>query len=439
MSGVLPGTGREGAARRSNGEEAAGKGASCESCGRAPDEDGRDVPTSTAPGNGTASADTEPATDERDAAAAERARPRPSWAMVGIFLLLLVGGLAYARAFLTPVLLALLLALIFSPIRRTLCRIGLPVGASALAIVGGLGIAMLLAGALLVTPVMGWVSDAPEIGARLEERVRGIRTALLDGSDGRSVQEAVERVKEAASPGSGDRPSVILEDESLGERLMELVPTAVVQSVLVLVLLLFLLGSGDMFYEKIVHVTPRFRDKRRAMRIAHDIERKLSRYLLTITVINAGLGVSIGLAMWALGMPDPLLFAMVGFLFNYVPYVGAIAGSALVFAVGLLTFDGLWLAILPGMAYYFLTAIEGQFVTPYFIGRSLKLNTVVVFMTIAFWAWLWSVVGMLIAVPVLVAIRTICQAIPQLEPLADFLSARGAERDDEPSADGVKG
>ena len=223
----------------------------------------------------------------------------------------------------------------------------------------------------------------------------------------------------------------MVDGPSVTERLLSLVPIVGVQTVLVLVLLLFLLASGDMFYEKTVHAISRFRDKRRAMRTAHDIERKLSRYLLAITTINAGLGVAVGLTMWALGMPDPLLFGVIAWLFNYVPYVGAIAGAGLAVAVGLLEFDSVGHALLPGLAYYALTAIEGQFVTPWLIGRHLRLNTVVVFVAIAFWAWLWSIVGMLIAVPVLVTIRTVCASLPQLRPVADFLSERGMEREDD--------
>lgn len=362
-------------------------------------------------------------------------RPPPSWAAIGIFVLLLVAGLAYARAFLTPVLLAFLLALVFSPVRRTLCRLGLRDGFSATVIVGALTAALLTVGYLLATPVVGWMSRAPEIGQRLETRVHEIRTTLTSGAGEASLDEVVEGVKEAAAPGSDDERTVVVEGAGLTERLLALAPAAGVQTVLVLVLLLFVLASGDMFYEKIVHAIPRFRDKRRAVRAVHDIERTLSRYLLTITAINAGLGVAIGLAMWAFGMPDPLLFGVIGWLFNYVPYVGAIGGSALAVAVGLLTFDEISAALLPGLVYYALTAIEGQFITPYFVGRNLKLNTVVVFMTIAFWAWLWSVVGMLIAVPVLVTIRTICEAVPSLRPLADFLAARGAERETDGSGD----
>ena len=351
--------------------------------------------------------------------------------MIGIFVLLLIGALAFARAFLTPVLLAFLLALVFSPVRRTLCRTGLPDGAAAVVIVGGLSAALLTVGYLLLTPVVGWVSDAPEIGRQIEDRVREIRSTLTLDATGGQLEKAVDDVRDVVAPGSGDGRGVVVEKADVTERLLDTVPAIGVQTVLVLVLFLFLLASGDMFYEKVVHAVPRFRDKRRAVSTVRTIERKLSRYLLTITAINAALGIAIGLAMWALGMPDPLLFGVIGWLFNYVPYVGALAGTALAIAVGLLTFDGIGAALVPGLVYYALTVVEGQFVTPYLVGRNLKLNTVVVFLTIAFWAWLWSVVGMLIAVPVLVVIRTVCEALPSTRALADFLSARGVEQEEE--------
>ncbi len=198
-----------------------------------------------------------------------------------------------------------------------------------------------------------------------------------------------------------------------------------------LLLLFFLLASGNMFYEKIVHVLLTFKDKRRAMRIAYDIERRLSRYLFTITVINAGLGVAIGTAMWLFGMPNPLPFGAIGFASNYVPYFGPLVGVTLTAVVGLITFDEVGLVLLATLAYFALTAVEGQLITPYFVGRRLEMNTVVIFLSVALWAWLWSVIGMLVAVPLLVAIRAFCEHIPQLQPLGNFLSARGSESADE--------
>jgi predicted PurR-regulated permease PerM len=144
-------------------------------------------------------------------------------------------------------------------------------------------------------------------------------------------------------------------------------------------------------------------------------------------MINAGLGLAIGTAMWLLGMPNPVLFGTMGFAFNYVPYVGSLTGVALTAIVGLITFDEIGLALISTATYFALTSVEGQLITPYFVGRRLEMNTVVIFLSVALWAWLWSVIGMLIAVPLLVAIRAFCEHIPQLEPLGDFLSARGIE------------
>ena len=190
-----------------------------------------------------------------------------------------------------------------------------------------------------------------------------------------------------------------------------------------------------MFYEKLVHIMPTFKDKRNATRISYDIERKLSNYLFTITLINAALGITIGVAMWLLGMPNPILFGVLAFVFNFVPYIGAIVGVAIAALVGLLTFDHTGAALLPALAYLTLTIIEGQFATPYFVGRRLEMNPVVIFLSVALWAWLWSIVGMLVAVPLLVAVRTFCEHIPRLQAFGTFLSARGSENVNSENAD----
>lgn len=372
------------------------------------------------------------AAETTTSASAEEARvqlPSPSvprWAAIGTFLLLLVASIAYARAFLIPVVLGFLLALVFSPVRRFLERRGIPSGLSALFIVGTL-VAMLMAGVVvLAEPVGGWIDNAPAIGRQVEEKVQ----SLLGSA--RTVVEAGKQVNEITSGGEDENvQKVKMREPGIFASLASVAPAILAQAAFILVLLLFLLSSGDMFYEKLVHVMPTFKDKRQAMRIAYDIERKLSRYLFTITLINAGLGAAIGTSMWLLGMPNPLLFGVIGFAFNYVPYLGAVSGMAIATIVGLITFDQVGYALLPGAVYFALTALEGQFVTPYFVGRRLEMNTVVIFLSVALWAWLWSVIGMLVAVPLLVTIRAFCEHIPQLEPLGDFLSARGSESEDE--------
>ena len=361
----------------------------------------------------------------------------PRWAVVGIFLLMAVQAITYAQAFLMPVLLAVLLALVFSPVRRGLERLRVAPGIGAALIVSGLLIVFVAIAVMLAAPITDLVDDAPGIVAEVERKLSSLRSAARDMAE---VAAQVDQVttgtggaavtEEAAATAAGAGPErVVVQESGAAMELAFMAPTVLAQIALTLVLLFFLLASGDMFYEKIVHVIPRFRDKRRAMKIAFDVERRLSRYLLTITIINAGLGVSIGLAMWGLGMPTPLLFAVIGFLFNFVPYVGAVAGVAIATAVAMVGLDTLGHALVVGAVYFALTSVEGQFVTPYFVGRSLRLNVVVVFLSVTLWAWLWSVVGMLVATPVLVAIRTLCEHIPALAPVGDFLSARGEERE----------
>lgn len=360
--------------------------------------------------------------------ATEVAEPRanlgPRWAIIGIFLMLLVAGLAFARSFLMPVVLALLLQLVFSPVRRRLERLGLPSALAAAIIVGTLVAGLLGSVASLAVPASTWVDRVPTIGRELREKFEDIR-GVTDG-----VQDAAEQIDQITK--SAEDPQVQrvkVEDEGNAVAIAMSLPAVLAQIVFTLVLLFFLLASSDMFYEKIVYVLPTFQDKRRAIRIAYDIERKLSRYLFTIAVINAGLGMAIGVAMWWLGMPNPALFGALAFLLNFIPYVGALLGTTAALIVGIVSLDTLNLAIAAGATYFALTSIEGQFVTPYFVGRGLRLNTVVLFLCVTLFAWLWSVVGMLVATPLLIAVRTFCEHVPGLQAFGHFLSARGAEQD----------
>ena len=348
-------------------------------------------------------------------------RPRPSWAVIGIFLIAAGAVFVAAKNLLMPVVFAFLLALTFSPVRRAADKTGIPSGITAAVIVAGL-LAIIVAGiAGLSAPIRGYMSDAPALLAQAEDKLRMISSTVS------TVAEAGEQIEEVAATGDGDAQTVKIEEPGAIAKFAATAPAVLAQIVLSLALLFFILASGDMFYEKTVHSIPRFKDKRRAVQIIYDIEAKLSRYFFTITIINAGLGVAIGTAMWLMGMPNPVLFGVLAFVFNFVPYVGAVAGVTLSFVVGLLALDTVADAALAAAAYFSLTTIEGQFVTPYAVGKSLKLNTVAVFLAVALWAWLWSVIGMIVAMPILIALRVFAEHIPMLNGLGDFLSARHAE------------
>ncbi|MBU2360671.1 MAG: AI-2E family transporter [Alphaproteobacteria bacterium] len=197
-----------------------------------------------------------------------------------------------------------------------------------------------------------------------------------------------------------------------------------------LVLAGFLLALGHMFYIKILQSLRTLSDKKRALTMVHDIERRVSRYLLTIALINAGLGICVGLALFVIGMPDAYILGAAVFLLNFLPFAGALIGVALVGALSILTFDSLSYAALAPAAYLILNALEGSFVTPALLGQRLELNTVAVFLTVVTWGWLWGIPGALIAVPVLIMFKVVADNIEGMKVAANFLGAgESAPRD----------
>lgn len=234
-------------------------------------------------------------------------------------------------------------------------------------------------------------------------------TVAPDGTVETGAQEVVVHVSAA-------------KESAAMQQLVALGPSVLGQTMFTLVLLFFMISSGDLLYLKIVQSFDTLKKKRLAYDALREIEASLGAYLGAITLINAVLGILIGLVMWLWDMPSPLLFGLGGFLLNFIPYIGAIAGVIISTIVALIMFEDLFTPILVGVSYLSLTAIEGQLVTPYFVSRRLKLNEVVVFMTVALWAWLWSVLGMVVAVPVLVVLRVLASHIEGMQKLGNFLA-----------------
>ena len=350
--------------------------------------------------------------------------------IIGLFVIGAVAALYFGRGLLIPFTLAILLFLTFRPVVRAGARHRIPAGATAAAIVIGLVVAIGGVFYTLSGPVTDAAQNAPAIAQQVETRLKGLRERMS------TMVEAARRIQPDEGEIAGEAPEeadVVVRTEDGGNQLAFVQSIAInVAGVLttlliMLVLLFFLLASGSLFYEKLVQSFDRLEDKKQALFAVHEVERDISRYLLTITIINWSLGAAIGTAMWLLGMPNPLLWFVVGAVFNYVPYAGAIAGTLSSFVVALLTFDSVGQALLVPAAYYTLTTVEGSLVTPYFVGRRLAINTVSVFLFVAVWAWLWGMWGALMAVPVLVVIKEICENVPGGTKVANFLSVRPGE------------
>ena len=347
------------------------------------------------------------------------------WSSVGIFWILLAGALVIAQSIIIPLVLAILVTLVFNPIRRALNHIGISSGVAAFIFVFCSILVFSIIGASVYSTLYSRAGDietlVPDAIAKLEQL-----TGLIQ-----PVIEASEQIDSLVPENDADE--VVVQTSSFFSLVAQSTPTMLGMIVLNVTLVFFLLASGDMFYEKLVLVMPTVRDKARALAIAHSIEKHLSCYLLTITIINAGLGLCVGLAMWAMGMPNPTLFGVMAFLLNFIPYLGAMAGVALTFFVGLLSFDAVLAAAIPALVYFMLTSLEGQFITPIMVGRRLKLNAVVVFLSLAVWAWLWSIPGMFLSTPILIVLKAFSDRLPELSAINSFI----AERDNISRKDGL--
>src|ERR1035437_3816796 len=183
----------------------------------------------------------------------------------------------------------------------------------------------------------------------------------------------------------------------------------------------FLLVSGDIFLHRLVEILPRFRSKRQVVDIAQQIESDISAYLVTITIMNAAVGVTTGLAMWLTGVGDPILWGTATFLLNYVPIVGPALGVLIFLLAGQLTHDTLWQALLPAGLYLGFHLIEGESVTPMLLARRFTLDPVLVIISLVFWFWMWGVPGAILAVPMLAITKIICDRIHSLVAFGHFL------------------
>lgn len=340
--------------------------------------------------------------------------------LVIITALLTFGTIYFAKDVVLPIILGILLSLTLSPLIRLAGRVGIapPVAAFfvtfSLAAAGGIGTYTL--GGI----VSSWVDEAPELSQQLRDKMSSILQSV------EALQDASDEVENIAAPESENLQKVVVKQPGLLSSTLGSLASFGTSLLVGLVLALLLLASGDLFYAKLVETFPRLRDKKRALTIVHHIERAISRYLLSITLINAGLGLSIALSFYLLGVPQFYVWGAIAFLMNFVPYLGALIGVGLVSAFAIITFDELSFAMIVPSIYLILTTIEGQFVTPWLLGRRMELNTVSVFLTVIVWSWLWGVAGALIAVPILVAFKLICDNIDGWSSFSNFLGSKNS-------------
>jgi predicted PurR-regulated permease PerM len=364
-----------------------------------------------------------PETNDVDSSTPVVVAKLPSLQVV-LLLLSAIPLLYFSRPVLLPISLACIGAMTLKPLIRwmTICRIPLAISS---ALVVGLIVASVGFGFYkLGTPAATWINDAPQHMTELRQRVQKLMPSgarLSEAAAAVSNLGATEAEKKAEQKKT---PMVQIKDSRNSASVLNWTETFLVGIGETVVLLYLLLASGDMFLQKLVKMMPTLSDKKSAVDISHEIQRSISNYLFSVSLINVGLGLVVSAGLYFMGVPNAALWGILVAVFNFVPYFGPVAGVLILAAVGLLTFEASpWQALLPPAWYLLLHLLESNLITPVLLGKRFTLNPVVIFVSLIFWTVLWGVPGALLSVPILVSLKVISDRVPAMAHLSEVLTS----------------
>ncbi len=365
----------------------------------------------------TAAASDRPADRPGKARPVEMPLPRNRQALLlaGIFGLLLIYSLYFARDIAIPVVFAVILHFALEPVMRSLVRLHIPRAIAGLLVI--LAFLACVAGfaMTLSAPAADWIAKAPQSLSRIEDRLYFLKEQIAE------VQDALHHVEKIAAGTGRETAVVAVEGPGLSSSLFSGTRSMLTEFGTITVLLFFFLVSGDMMLRRFVEILPRLADKKQAVEITREIESQVSAYLGTIGLINAAVGVATGVAAYLCGLPDPVLWGTVAFALNFIPILGPLTGVTVLFLVGLMTFDGVGHALLPAGIYLLIHLVEGEALTPMLLARRFVLNPVLVMVSLVFWYWMWGIAGALLAVPMLAILKIVCDRVRPLMALGHFL------------------
>jgi predicted PurR-regulated permease PerM len=323
---------------------------------------------------------------------------------------------------LLPIVLALVLKLLLQPVMRLLHeRLHVPEALAALFLILAVFGAVAAAGFTISVPASGWLQKAPESLPFLKEKLAIFRQPLEYLQYGLKELENITG-STAAADGAGQTVTV-KQGSGIAGHLATGTATTLSRFFMTMVILFFLLASGDRLLRGLVEVLPRFKDKRTAVEIASEIEGNISGYLLTITVMNAAVGLATGVAMQLCGLGDPVLWGVVAFLLNFVPILGPMTGVVIFFVAGVVSFEWPWYALVPAGIYLLIHVAEGETITPMLLAKRFTLNPVLVIISLFFWHTIWGIPGALLAVPLLAIFKIVADRVDPLKPIGHIIGS----------------
>jgi len=320
-----------------------------------------------------------------------------------LLLLALLYTITLTKALLIPLVLAAFIGLALNPIVAFGARLRLPRWLTASVLMLGLIVGIGSGVGLLAQPAIGWFQGAPTAIKSFVPKLRSFTRPL----------EAANRATQTLVSGTTRAPAPQATPISLST--WDVVSTApkVLAAVLgVLLLVFFFLIYGDSMLRRLVEITPSFAYKRHAVTIVRGIQTEVSRYLLTALLINASLGAVTAGMLWLYKVPDPLLWGAVAMFANFIPYVGAIVTTTVLAVVCMLYANDASLEVfLPVLTFAGITAVEGNLITPFIQGASMRLSPIAILLWLLVWGWLWGIPGALLAVPMLTSVKLIAEKI----------------------------
>jgi len=333
----------------------------------------------------------------------------------GLFLLALLAALYAASAIVLPVVLAIVLKLLLQPLVRLTDRVGVPhaLGAIFALLLLMLGLAALVSG--VAGPAASWAGKLPDALPQVQKQL-----AFLARPIG-SLEWMMAQLQGVMGFGGGVPQAPSTHSINVMGALFSGTTAAAGGLFTTLVVLFFLLVSGETFLRRFVEILPTFAEKRQAVEITLDIERNISAYLITVTLINLIVGVLTFCVMWATGVANPLLWGLIAFVVNFVPILGPMVAMVIFLMAGVLSLGVTWWALLPVGLYFLIHVIEGEIATPLLMARRFTINPVAIILALLFWYWMWGVPGAILAVPMLAITKIVCDDLTPLRAFGHFL------------------
>jgi predicted PurR-regulated permease PerM len=361
-------------------------------------------------------------------------------AIYGLLTLALLYTLYFAKSLLIPILVALLFSLLLSPLVTLFRRFYIPRTVSAILLLTMIGGPVTILAIELAEPAQKWLAQLPKLSTQLTQELDNISLAMNPDA----VPEIKKRVlprKEASFNPFGwfsnheDEEPIAVEEttptgnSALSARVMQggmekiisilgATPVVIAQFMTFIILVLFLLSFGPRLYDSYMEIFPLETNKRRPIALIGRLQKELSRYIVTVTIINTGLGIVTASVFWMLGVDDALLWGALVGLLNFAPYVGPFIALIILCLAGVTQYGMELVSLVPAAVYFGINLLEAQFITPTVLGRHMRLNPLILILWILVWGWLWGPVGVLLAVPLLVCIKL---AAGQLNIMTDWI------------------